>query len=295
MSASQLRRVRWAVRLTLALGVVVSISANVLHAEPNPIAEAIAAWPPLALLLTVELISRVPVHRRWLGVIRMVATGFIASIAAYVSYLHMAGVALRYGERGAAPYLIPLSVDGLVVVASVCLVEIAGRLRDVEDARKISDLTDASNDQGVTLGSTLGTSPVPVRNLPANHGRDDRGSEPSPTLIGTAGDGPVRTPEAEQGVLPLHTPAPVLVEPVPPAGPLPEAKSETGVRILKPPNPSSGRTVSTPRRNPELTRRLVIAATVDGLKPAEIAESLGLSVRRVNQLLKPVPDGGERS
>jgi len=40
----------------------------------------------------------------------------------------MAGVASRYGEVGAAPYLMPLSVDGLVVVASVCLVELSARL-----------------------------------------------------------------------------------------------------------------------------------------------------------------------
>ncbi|WP_348529476.1 DUF2637 domain-containing protein [Micromonospora sp. A200] len=47
-----------------------------------------------------------------------------------VSYWHMAGVAARYGEtEAAAAYLLPLSVDGLVVVASVSLVEITGRLR----------------------------------------------------------------------------------------------------------------------------------------------------------------------
>jgi len=62
-----LRRVRWAVRATLFLGVAASVVANVLHALDNPISQAIAAWPPLALLLTVELISRVPVHRRWLA------------------------------------------------------------------------------------------------------------------------------------------------------------------------------------------------------------------------------------
>ena len=108
------------------------MAANVLHANPNPISQAIAAWPPLALLLTVELISRVPVHRRTLASVRLAATAFIAAIAAYVSYRHMVGVAIRYGERGAAPYLIPLSVDGLVIVASVCLVEIAGRLRVID-------------------------------------------------------------------------------------------------------------------------------------------------------------------
>src|SRR3954467_2311538 len=123
MNLSSLMRVRWAVRAALALGVAASVAANVLHAQPNAIGRTIAAWPPLALLLTIELISRVPVHRRSLAAVRLFATAAIAAIAAYVSYHHMVGVAAKYGEQGAAPYLIPLSVDGLVVVASVCLVE----------------------------------------------------------------------------------------------------------------------------------------------------------------------------
>jgi len=128
----RLRRVRWAVRATLALGVAASVTANVLHAQPNPISQAIAAWPPLALLVTIELISRVPVHRRGLAAVRLAATAVIAGIAAWVSYWHMVGVAARYGETGASPYLLPLSVDGLVVVASVCLVELAGRIASAE-------------------------------------------------------------------------------------------------------------------------------------------------------------------
>ena len=127
-----LRRVRWAVRATLFLGVAASVVANVLHALDNPISQAIAAWPPLALLLTVELISRVPVHRRWLAATRLLATATIAGIAAWVSYWHMAGVAARYGETGASPYLLPLSVDGLIVVASICLVELGGRISSLE-------------------------------------------------------------------------------------------------------------------------------------------------------------------
>jgi hypothetical protein len=130
----QLRRVRWAVRATLTLGVAASVVANILHAQDNPISQAIAAWPPLALLLTVELISRVPVHRRSLAVARLAATATIAGIAAWVSYWHMAGVAARYGETGASPYLLPLSVDGLIVVASICLVELGGRISAVETA-----------------------------------------------------------------------------------------------------------------------------------------------------------------
>jgi hypothetical protein len=129
---TRLTRLRWAVRAALALGIAASIAANVLHAEPNDIARAIAAWPPAALLLTLELIARVPVHRRALAVVRILATVTIGGIAAWVSYWHMVAVAQRYGETGPAPYLIPLSVDGLVVVASVCLVELAGRIRAAE-------------------------------------------------------------------------------------------------------------------------------------------------------------------
>lgn len=44
----------------------------------------------------------------------------------------MAGVVSRYGETGKVPYLLPLSVDGLVIVASISLVELSGRIYSVE-------------------------------------------------------------------------------------------------------------------------------------------------------------------
>lgn len=124
-----LRSLRWAVRGVLVLGMSASVAANVLHADPNPISKTIAAWPPIALLLAIELVTHVPVHRRAVTWGRRVATLVLAGIAAYVSYWHMAGVAERYGETGLSVYLLPFSVDGLIAVASICLVEISGRLR----------------------------------------------------------------------------------------------------------------------------------------------------------------------
>ncbi|HEX8628776.1 MAG TPA: DUF2637 domain-containing protein [Catenuloplanes sp.] len=129
MTLVDLRRLQWAVRATLTLGVAASVAANILHAQPHPIARAIAAWPPLALLLTVELVSHIPVHRKGLGAVRIASTTAIAGIAAYVSYWHMVGVVARFGETGAVPYLLPLSVDGLIIVASVSLVELGSRIR----------------------------------------------------------------------------------------------------------------------------------------------------------------------
>lgn len=122
--------VRWAIRAVLTLGVAASTAANILHAADNPISQAIAAWPPLALMITIEVVARVPVHRRALAVARLLAATVIAGIAAWVSYWHMAGVAVRYGETGASAYLLPLSVDGLVLVASICLVELSGQRPD---------------------------------------------------------------------------------------------------------------------------------------------------------------------
>jgi len=101
---NQLKRLRWAVRGTLVLGVAASVAANILHANPNPISQTISAWPPVALLLTVELCSRIPVTKRWRAAVRVAATVTIAGIAAWVSYWHMVGTVARYGESAA--YLI---------------------------------------------------------------------------------------------------------------------------------------------------------------------------------------------
>jgi hypothetical protein len=128
----RLGRIRVTVRLTLTLGVAVSVVANVLHADPNPISQAIAAWAPLALLLAVELISRVPVHHQSRAWLRIAATTTIATIAAWVSYWHMVGVAVRYGETGPTPYLLPISVDGLIIVASISLIELGARIRHLQ-------------------------------------------------------------------------------------------------------------------------------------------------------------------
>jgi len=127
--AKQLLRVRLAVRLVLALAAAASVAGNVLHARPNPISQAISAWPPLALLIAIEVLSRAPSSTtRARAAARLGGTTSIALIAAWISYGHMAAVARHYGEVGAAPYLLPLSVDGLIAVASVCLLEVHTRL-----------------------------------------------------------------------------------------------------------------------------------------------------------------------
>jgi hypothetical protein len=259
----QLRRVRWAIRACLVLGVAASVAANVLHARPNPIAQAIAAWPPLALLLTVELISRVPVHRRSLAAVRLAATAAIAAIAAWVSYWHMAGVAARYGENGAAPYLLPLSVDGLVVVASVSLVELAGRIRA------------ASQDPEV------------------------RRREPAPHVTGSTGYEPVRVGAGA----PAADAAPQLVETKPLGALVGErlaagrSRPRTAAASSATPRPASTarvpaqrRPTSTPpRRGRPVAETRRLAAELAAQKPDathdDIARELGITTTRLRRVL----------
>jgi hypothetical protein len=54
---------------------------------------------------------------------RMVSTAAVASIAAWSSYSHMVHVALRYGERPEVAYVLPISVDGMLLVASTVMVD----------------------------------------------------------------------------------------------------------------------------------------------------------------------------
>jgi hypothetical protein len=49
----------------------------------------------------------------------------VATIAAIVSYWHVAELALRYGQPPVAAYLLPVSIDGLVAVASLVMLRSA--------------------------------------------------------------------------------------------------------------------------------------------------------------------------
>lgn len=159
-----LRRLRWAVRAVLTVGVAASVAANILHANPNPISQTIAAWPSLAFLLTVELVSRIPVTRRFRAAVRIVATATVASIAGWVSYWHMVDVATRYGETGTSPYLLPLTVDGVIVVASVSLVELAVKIAALVEPPAPTAAPLAQAEQVVSESSAQ--LPVPVSPAP---------------------------------------------------------------------------------------------------------------------------------
>jgi hypothetical protein len=129
MTNQDLHQLRRRVHAVLATALLASVAANVLAAAPTVIARCVAAWPPIALLLVVDVLGRVPTNPGIGGRLSIIAAGLVALVAAIASFSHVRHVALEVGESELVAWILPLSVDGLAVVCSVALVEINQRLR----------------------------------------------------------------------------------------------------------------------------------------------------------------------
>ena len=113
------RRIAWT---AFTLGAAASVAANVAYAKPEIGPRLASAFAPVALLATVEIMSRVPWPAgAWWKIGRFAGTGAVALVAAITSYSHMYGLLLSYGENAFIAAIQPACVDGLMVVASLAL------------------------------------------------------------------------------------------------------------------------------------------------------------------------------
>jgi hypothetical protein len=115
--------------LSFLLGIGVSIAGNVGHAASDgmkPGEWAGAAFWPLALMLTIEILTRVNWQpgKRWTAA-RIAGLILVAAVAAILSYRHLAGLMTYWGEDWANAHLGPLAVDGLMLVAATALLSIS--------------------------------------------------------------------------------------------------------------------------------------------------------------------------
>lgn len=143
------RAVSW---VSFVFGVVVSVAANVAHTF-HPSSAQLEAWQaaghlvtdwspevgsmiaaafwPLALLLAVEVLTRVRWRRGFLwNAARFGGTGTVALVAALMSYRHMAGLLASYGEDWLSAHVGPLAVDGLMIVAGFALLSMGSKSED---------------------------------------------------------------------------------------------------------------------------------------------------------------------
>lgn len=131
-TSTQVRHLLWFARGVLVFGIATSISANVVHSLTESHAQVWQTWTsgglsaiaPLVLFACTEMVTRIPVHSKVLGPIRLGVTLAAALAAGWISYWHMVDVAKMLGEREAAPYLYPALVDGMMLVATISLIEL---------------------------------------------------------------------------------------------------------------------------------------------------------------------------
>jgi hypothetical protein len=124
------RIVSWA---GFVFGSVMSVAANVLHTW-LPVARMPAGWTPgiaaqigaavwpIALLLSVEVLSRVPWRRgRLWSLARFGGAGTVALGSAVISYGHVQDVLAAWGYSTLAAHVGPLALDGLMVISGFAL------------------------------------------------------------------------------------------------------------------------------------------------------------------------------
>jgi len=210
------------------LGGVVSIAANVAHSFIPPVTAprnwhpslgAIGfsmAWPVL-LFVAVEIFVKPAWSRggsyfllRWLGLLP------VALVAGFVSYRHLAGLLLHYGEEPIVAYAGPIAVDGLMVMATGALL-VTGRLRHPAPATLVAAVQPTSAPAAAPAAAPSG----PAAPTPAP-------APPSPIVVAAAPVSPA---------LPVPTPAVVaqrITAPRPTSIPAaPAAVSRPGSRATR--------------------------------------------------------------
>lgn len=116
--------------LAFTTGITVSVAANVLHADVAGDATSAelagAAFWPLALMLAVEVLTRItwPAGWQW-SLARFGGVGLVGGVAAILSYRHMAGLLSTWGEDQWNAHLGPLAVDGLMLISATALLAIS--------------------------------------------------------------------------------------------------------------------------------------------------------------------------
>lgn len=131
MTLTQLKRLRWLVLVAVLAGIGSSVAMNVLHAPNNLPARFVAAIPPVAVFGCLELIARIPSSSKALTGFRIGGAIIVAAGAAAISYAQQMAAVLGLGFPQWEAVIWPTIIDGMMVVASVSLVEVVRKIRQV--------------------------------------------------------------------------------------------------------------------------------------------------------------------
>lgn len=176
---------------------------------PAPGAQAAAAFFPVALLIVVEILSRVRWARNWRSyAARYGGAGLVAAVAGIVSYLHLRGLLLAYGEDQITATIGPLSIDGLMIISGFALIAI-GAAPEADTSTPAPPLH-ATPEYELSL-----LRDQPRLELDTAHAEDDRQDHRSPRrrrpalMVADSPAGRRRRPRPTAAVAPAKPSAPV--------------------------------------------------------------------------------------
>ena len=147
------QHLRWFCRVVVIFATSMSVWANWLHSDKNQWAITINVMPPLLVLGGYEIIARVPGWENpyygkhwwwWLhprGWITTIAMGGITGIGAWLSYFHQKDAFLTYAKDASTAMLLPLAIDGLMIIASIKVLDLNARIEKLEAFREAGNIT----------------------------------------------------------------------------------------------------------------------------------------------------------
>lgn len=124
-------------------GFVTSAGGNVLHALQTSLSSSwvivtisviIAVLIPAIFGIMFEIATRVIFRKEASWIMKLIAfagAGAISGITAWNSYFHQRDAFSQFGDRTQA-ILLPLAIDGLMIIGSVYLIELGFQIRDLE-------------------------------------------------------------------------------------------------------------------------------------------------------------------
>lgn len=131
----KLVHLRWTCRAVVVGSTAVSIWANALAAQWNPASIFISLLPPAFVLGGFELVSRIPIHNdggRIIKFVRPIATAGVTVGSAWLSYFHQREAFSKYTNDETTVKVLPLLIDGLMIIAAVSLIELNAQIAVLE-------------------------------------------------------------------------------------------------------------------------------------------------------------------
>ncbi|WP_327006426.1 DUF2637 domain-containing protein [Dactylosporangium sp. NBC_01737] len=218
---------------------------------------------------------------------RNVSTAAVATIAAWSSWSHMVHVALRYGERPEVAYVLPISVDGMLIVASAAMIEDKRNGHRVRWSARIAFIAGVAASVAANIAAaqpTVGARIVAAwpavamllvvemrsRAKPANPGTDT--APPNEDNADNRTDGMASTTLNESLAGPAKSSSDPAPEPPTLVQDKPPADTSHSVRRPRRPGPTA-----------DVIARML--AEHPDARPADIAREAGVSERHVRRLL----------